>query len=304
MSNKLDELNKLFTSKNPEDIIRFYDHFDNAEQLISWMKNRPSAPMRIYEQEGKKDIVIVIPTSDHNGKLANNCKKIFKGLQIVFVESNGPFFNYARSCNFGLKYASKYKSKWLILSNDDIQKIDYIEKLKSNLSEMLNDIDVIYINPSNYHSFTTFLSKGNVLLRLSRTISGKPFKGYDKLLSKFSIKYDTVSKLRLSKGRVLLYKKIHYFINIGDFSIFSASFVSSHQPLLNEAFVNDYEDLYLSLSISLDENIKKNQINFNIKSSMGGTMGRTKIRTLRDVASLAYFNKLLMGINNQKLKLK
>ena len=47
MPEELDELNKLFTSKNAEDVIKFYDHFDNAEQLIQWMKNRPSAPMKI-----------------------------------------------------------------------------------------------------------------------------------------------------------------------------------------------------------------------------------------------------------------
>ena len=82
MSEELDELNRLFTSKNVEDVIKFYDHFDTAEQLIEWMKNRPSAPMKIYEVEGEKDIVVVIPTANHEGELAKNCaNNIFKGQQ-------------------------------------------------------------------------------------------------------------------------------------------------------------------------------------------------------------------------------
>ena len=140
MPEELDELNRLFTSKNPEDVIRFYDHFDTAEQLIEWMENRPSAPMKIFEIEGDKDIVVVIPTADHNGELAKNCAdKIFKGQQIIFVESNGPFFNYSRSSNFGIKYSLKYGPEWIVLSNDDVDSSDDMNKLKLELSKIDKD---------------------------------------------------------------------------------------------------------------------------------------------------------------------
>ena len=299
----LDRLNELFTGNNINNVIKFYDKFQNSEQLIKWMKNRPSAPMKIYEVKGDKDIVIVIPTANHNGKLARNCaENIFKGQQIIFVESNGPFFNYAKSANFGLRYALKYNPRWIVLSNDDIIKVDSISKLKLELSN--TESDVVFINPSNYHSFQTFIAKGNFLLRFLRAITEKPFKNYNKILSKFFIKYDTVSKFRLSKGRFMLYTKIYPFLNIGNFGIFSATFVSSHQPLLDDAFINDYEDLYLSLSISLDRDINKGSIDFTVDDIVGGTIGRNKIRTARDILSLAYFNKLLIDINDKRFRLK
>ena len=302
---ELDELNRLFTSKNVEDVIKFYDHFDTAEQLIEWMKNRPSAPMKIYEVEGEKDIVVVIPTANHEGELAKNCaNNIFKGQQIVFVESNGPFFNYARSCNYGLKYALKYNPKWIVLSNDDVIKIDEISKLKLELSNVDGNTDVVFINQSKYHSFQTFIAHRNILLILMRAITSKPFKNYNKLLDKFSIKYDTVSKFRLSHGKFALYTKIHSFLNIGDFGIFSTDFVSSHKPLFDEVFINDYEDLYLSLLIDLEKEIKKTQISFSIGDIIGGTIGRNRLRTARDLVSLSYFNKQIIKIYGKVLNLK
>ena len=113
------ELNDLYTSKSVNDILRFYDYFHSSKQLIEWMKNRESGRAKIYEVKGKNDIIIVIPTTDHNGKFAQNCSKnIFKGMHIIFVESSGltdKYFNYARNVNKGLKYALKYKPKWVIL---------------------------------------------------------------------------------------------------------------------------------------------------------------------------------------------
>ena len=154
MPEELDELNRLFTSKNVDDVIKFYDHFDTPEQLIEWMKNRPGAPMKIYEVEGDKDIVIVIPTANHEGEFAKNCaNNIFKGQQIVFVESNGPFFNYARSCNYGLKYALRYKPSWVVISNDDITKIDPMSLLKNKLLNLNGDI--ISAKPTNNGHFRT-----------------------------------------------------------------------------------------------------------------------------------------------------
>ena len=158
MPEELDELNRLFTSKNVDDVIKFYDHFDKPEQLIDWMKNRPSAPMKIYEVEGEKDLVVIIPTNNHNGQFAKNCKDVFKGLQVVFVESNGPFFNYARSCNYGFKYALKYKPKWIILSGHDVSNIEDISNLKYNLLKS-TEYDLLILNPKFWHSFFSSISK-------------------------------------------------------------------------------------------------------------------------------------------------
>ncbi|MHB1830404.1 MAG: hypothetical protein ACYCO0_03335, partial [Candidatus Micrarchaeaceae archaeon] len=131
------ELNDLYTSKSINDILRFYDYFHSRNQLIRWMKNRKPGRAKIYEAKGKTDIIIVIPTADYNGKFAQNCRKnIFKGMHIIFIESGGitdKYFNYARNVNKGLKFALKYKPKWIIVSSDDMVKVDDISILENEL---------------------------------------------------------------------------------------------------------------------------------------------------------------------------
>ena len=45
------------------------------------MRERPKGVANIHEFEGDKDIIVVIPTADFNGKYAKECREnIFKGL--------------------------------------------------------------------------------------------------------------------------------------------------------------------------------------------------------------------------------
>ena len=61
--------------------MEFYKSFENREQLIRWMRERPKGVANIREVEGGKEIIVVIPTADFNGKYARECREnIFKGL--------------------------------------------------------------------------------------------------------------------------------------------------------------------------------------------------------------------------------
>ncbi len=308
MSEELDELNRLFTSKNVEDVIKFYDHFDTAEQLIEWMRKRPSAPMQIYEEEGDKDIVVVIPTADHNSKLAKNCvENIFKGQQIIFVESNGPFFNYARSCNFGLKYALKYNPKWIVLSNDDIDSDDNINKLKLELSKIdknntslvLPNVILTYdaISKRRFPLFQFMIlvmsHKKFYNNKLSYYIS--LYSKFLKLLLKFNASYTVVGnkrgvKLRNRIVKTIFNKRIKSFMCVGYFQIFNADFVrSSGGNVFDTIFINDFEDRDYSLRIS---DSKKRVVDYKIVPLGGGTqsLGKGLDRDFRDILNLAYFN--------------
>jgi len=136
----MDYLNNLFMSNDPKDILRFYDYFENRDQLIKWMKERPKGNYRIVEFNNEEnDIIVVIPTMDINGKFAKTCRdEIFKGLHIIFVESGmgNYYFNYAHNCNAGIKKAMEYNPKWIILLNDDMYKIHDIKVLKNELDNL------------------------------------------------------------------------------------------------------------------------------------------------------------------------
>ena len=290
MTEELDELNRLFTSRNVDDIIKFYDHFDNAGQLIEWMKNRPSAPMQIYEVEGDKDIVIVIPTSNHDGEYAKNCaNEIFKGQQIVFVESNGPFFNYARSSNYGLKYALKYNPKWIVLSNDDMYKTDDVSILKSELSKMVGKADIVFTIPPKHHSHDISIYKQRLLLLLYRRINR-----YNIVRLKLFNRYNIKLLLRqINFVKRIFMKPVYTFKLTGAFSVLSCNLVSK-QDIFDEVFINGFEDIYFSYKIS-KENIRTGVIEFKIGSYGGGSLGTDITRQIRNISNLAYFNMLLRG---------
>ena len=75
----VDYKNNYFTSNDPNKIIEFYNGFENRDQLIQWMRERPKGVANIHEFEGDKDIIVVIPTADFNGKYAKECREnIFK----------------------------------------------------------------------------------------------------------------------------------------------------------------------------------------------------------------------------------
>ena len=289
MSEELDELNRLFTSKNVEDVIKFYDHFDTTEQLIEWMKNRPSAPMKIYEVDGEKDIVVVIPTANHEGELAKNCaNNIFKGQQIVFVESNGPFFNYARSCNYGLKCALKYNPKWIVLSNDDMYKIDEFSTLKNKLLE-IKGADIVFVTPTIYHSHDISIYSQRLLL-LYRHINK-----YNSIRLKLFKKYDIKLLVRqMNAVRRIFMKPIHTFKLTGDFQIFSIDLVKN-SDIFDKAFINSMEDVDFSYKVS-KEKIKNTTVDFQIGDYIAKSLGWGVERTIRNISNLAYFNKKLMNI--------
>ena len=50
----MDYGNSRFTSENPDKIIEFYGSFENRDDLIEWMKERPKGVANIYEVDYAK----------------------------------------------------------------------------------------------------------------------------------------------------------------------------------------------------------------------------------------------------------
>ena len=274
---KLDELNRLYNSKDPNDIIKFYDHFNTPEELIEWSRNRPRGRAKIYTVKGNTDIVVVIPTADRHGKYANNCEnEIFKGQQIVFVESGiggDPYFNCARNSNIGLRYALRYKPKWLIMSNDDVYKIDDFSILKSKLDRLkYRKIESVFISPEPdyYHSYPISLVKRTLASKLYRGLS-KNRRVEEKLLDKFDAPYSLIPIRKSLKTLFLkfIYHSLFNFNNVGDFSIFSSEFINAKNGKpFDETFISGWEDPTLSLSLT-----HTSAVSFKIGSNKDNILG-------------------------------
>ena len=298
----VDYRNNYFTSSDPEKIIEFYNGFENRGQLIQWMRERPKGPHTIREVEGDKDIIVVIPTADFNGKFAKECREnIFKGLHIVFVESGvgNYYFNYAHNCNVGIKKAMEYRPKWIVVSNDDMIEIDGIERLRKELNEIQDSgCTMAYVETKNKVPNIVKLA----LTTYKRQFIFQVWPGNTRkvlfLERKFNIKL-LVGPLKFPYN--WLYKYKCNIPAIGDFAIFSRDAFKNSQNLFDENFVNGGEDIDASLSIYLKK-CTYIVIKYQIDSVGGATLGR-KNRMLRDILNLAYLNKkiqdfeLLEGID-------
>jgi hypothetical protein len=293
--------NNLFTSNDPKKIMEFYDGFENREQLIQWMKERPKGVSYIHEVEGDKDIIVVIPTADFNGKYARECRdNIFKGLHMVFVESGGRadfYFNYAHNCNVGIKRAIEYNPKWVVVSNDDLYEIDKNDILRKSLLQIDREtIDTVFVTPTAYHSYDAELSKSTIYRAILFIVLGKLRIYQLRLEKKFNVKY-FLSPKRLSY--TLFYRGIIRVQYIGNIGIFSSNFIKNHGDLFDEISINGGEDLDLSLSIKSRGN-KIKFINYRIGDYLGSWLGKNTPegirnlkgtpRRLRDIANMSYLN--------------
>ena len=302
----VDYRNNYFTSNDPNKIIEFYNGFDNREELIQWMKERPKGVANIHEVDGDKDIIVVIPTADFNGMYARECREnIFKGLHMVFVESGGRgdfYFNIAHNFNVGIRKAMEYNPKWIIYSGDDMIKVDPISKLISELQKIDNtDVYTVFTSLGDYHSVPMFLGMPNFLfhnvLKILNFISKRfsyieesyfNLRRFNEQL--FFPRYECGPTLPYKILNFIFFKKIENFINTLSFGIFSSNFViKSDFKVFDEIYINEMEDTDLSIRI---KHMKNNKVfvNFKISEYIGSSLGRGGVRTLRVVPGWTYFS--------------
>ena len=306
----VDYRNSRFTSKNPNKIIEFYDSLKNRDDLIQWMKERPKGVANIYEVDGDKEITVVIPTADFNGKYAKECREnIFKGLHLIYVESGGKedfYFNIAHNCNVGIRKAMEYDPKWVVISNDDMYKIDEINILLKELSMIDNGkVMSVFTRPSRYHSFNTCVGKKRFLLTdiayFSYHLKGKRLRHW-RTTSKIAKKNNyAVERILGPRNRLLgkwFLSEAYFFPMTGPFGILSSHFCRAKEKVFNETYQNGVEDWELSIELSKFE---KAIIDYRIGDVIGATLGNDLRRTIRDLANLVYFNERVQALlqNNE-----
>ena len=296
----VDYRNNYFTSSESEKIMGFYEGFENSEQLVKWMSDRPGGVSRIFEVEGNKEIVVVIPTGDFKGKYAKRCsEEIFTGLHLVFVESGGRgdfYFNYAHNCNIGVKKALEYNPKWIVVSNDDMVKIDDVDVLRNELSNLNPEkLKTVFTGQSSYHSYSTTVGIkrriiGELGYLLNYSLKGKlrDFLDIKRILKKYNVAWDQGPRnLLLSK---IFLKVVHTFVIGSCFSILSGKWCEKvGGNVYNECYINGVEDWEQSIMLTMNS-ADYSYIRYKIGDLVGQTMPADYIRSLRNVCNVVYFN--------------
>lgn len=313
----VDYRNNLYISNDLCRLFDFYDSFPNSESLINWMRERPHGKTTIYECPSNNDIVVIIPTSNFDGDLAKTCRDvIFKGLYLIFVESGFPkdnYFNYAYSCNVGIRRALELNPKKIIISNDDMKKIDDVSTLVQAIERSREDANVIWTKENKFlkHNFDLLAATliFQLLIKVAK-VSNFFLKSQRirtlSLMKKFKIhltpNYDNSKINHLSK---ILYRVIATYKVPGPFSIYSPDFIKSQGGMLfDETFINGFEDTWLGINIAI-KNILCDQIDYKIRPIEGASLGRGPSRYLRNFANFALFNHYAKEshLNNRNINL-
>ena len=258
------------------------------------MKERPKGVTTIFEVDGYKEIIVVIPTADFNGKYAKECREnIFKGLHMVFVESGGSedfYFNYAHNCNLGIKKAMQYDPKWIVVSNDDMYKIDEVSRLKSHLMKLSPDEQSVVFTCANslYHSRLVSVSYMTYRRNLILFLKGRVDRRRLYCEKKFNIKYVIGSTERIYK---FVYKPRLQLKYTGSFAIFSIALVRKYNgAMYDEVYLNGTEDIDQSWKF-MQVQIRKRCLHYNIGDIIGGTIGTYNVtRRLRGLLNDCYLN--------------
>ena len=307
----VDYKNNYFISNNPNKIVEFYDSFENRDQLTQWMKERPNGTATIIEVDGDKEIIVVIPTPDFNGKYAKECREnVFKGLHIIFVESGefpDPYFNYAHNCNVGIRKAMEYNPKWVVVSNDDITSTFSPEYLINELSKIdYNTFNIVLTKGSRqsatktsvckFSKFGIFIYSVLSYIHLIRVVDKKHeiFLMSAKLNMALGNKYFVLGNRKSFFN--LFIKRIYSYYNFEAFGIFSSGFINNISQLFDETYINAHEDQDVSIVLS-KEPIRISWINYRIEGVGGISMGNNLQRGLRTIASDCYLNfKIEQGL--------
>ena len=288
-----DDLNLLYNSKSPDDILKFYSYFETRDDLVDWMRKRPDGKTTLFEVEGDSDIVVVIPTADYEGEYARTCRdEIFKGLRMVFVQSGGKddlYFNIARNVNKGLRKALEYSPRWIIYSNDDVYRIDDIRKLLQELDGINEEkVKAVFTNPPGvYHSYLISLSTPTAIRNLAYSASGKYYRAKLHIDRKYGIR--TIADTGAGNSR-LFYRKTRDVLLTSDFGIFPADYVrKTIGQLWDETYINGVEDIDQSLMVTSSKEDYA-FVNYRIGDLIGSVLGNGIDRELRDRANFVYFN--------------
>ena len=300
----MDYRNNLFTSNNPRNIIHFYEGFEDKEELIDWMKERPKGSCEIMEVEGEKDIIVVIPTADFEGEYAKRCREeIFKGLHIIFVVSGigNNYFNIAHNSNIGIKKAMEYSPKWILVSNDDMVKEDPIERLRSTLLRLNNEEEIIVhtLKSGKYHSLDALISTRTIRRKIAHCMMGKLERIRMNLESRFDVKYIVGSSHGFYR---FLYRPILKFKFSGSFTIMSSALIKRMNGIFfDETFINGAEDIDIALLLK-QKGTKIEYVDYKIGDIIGGTVGPWDIvRRTRDLVNTCYLNTKILNSYLQQM---
>jgi len=287
-------LDKLYNSNDLNDVRKFYESVDSVEELVKFSKRRPKARVKFFKKgfDNEKNVIAVIPTAD-----SSKFSDFFDGrIPEVLVESSGPYFNYAHSLNSGVKEALKYNPEWIIICNDDLFKIDDVEKMLGEINKNTNKDFLLakpgYYNRVWYHTMPTqLIERGSIdyhTYKLTGLVDSN-LREMLKITGKFNVERFAYAVFPTHESVFRMWWRLIFlssfrkpaFYNIGDFSIIRSEVFKKIK--FNELFINSHEDAFFSYQLkSFDGVFTGYRVGSFIGKTLGKLKGGVRIRKLRN----------------------
>ena len=323
----------LYENLTEKNFLQFYNSFDSVNELIEFFRSRKRANVQSFliQSEDRSEISAVIPTKSIESKFAKILLKKLHGMNIIFVESEGPLFNFSYSMNLGIREAIRMKSKFIMLSNDDIFPLNSIQKLQDEVIANSEKYDIFiptvfsgreYLSPKQNIYAQSWLTKRIIYNRLVSLINPSGMhKSPRRLVTKLEIYNDpNVLKYIIIRENDSIFRKYQSVLNtnmiehivrklnmplveinnVQPISIIKTDLLKSEN--FDESFVNGGEDTDLSIRLAIKgakvHNLKEQFQNVG-GHSLGQNVDRILKNTIPEILIMGY--KLNQYFNQGKI---
>lgn len=288
---------ELFASSEHNELLSFYQSFSTFAEFRDFFESRGKAEVKVVHKAGRENlpIVAVVPTASIDGVLAKSFSSHFPEIDVVFVESQGPRFNFSHSMNIGIREALTLGKKWIMLSNDDVKPSRPISHLLKKLEQS---------EPRRWYKPLMFSENRQIptswiLCRLPRrgvvsalwdlTHRGTPessstyhlIRHFARLFGLSPIVAVQTLPLQSLTDKVVSMFRIPgtpRFLNVQPLAVLDSEVISRFS--FDESFVNACEDMDLSWRLA-NNGCQGSLIDYRVETAGSASLGRTRARWLR-----------------------
>lgn len=247
-------LESLWSNDSLEKVLEFYKEIKSVSEMIKFSAGREYAEIKIIRRGNfKSNLKFIIPTMDHNSQQCKMIEKKYEGYGILFIESSGKLFNYAKSVNAGISAILEDDvTEITIISNDDIIISSSALHALKNIKYTGESVYCLKPQDQNYSGERVEISVSSPWERCFEMMQARiyGFKYQASLISALNDK--EINYTRAFYPEFLFHKFLKIdskpltgkLVNFADFGIFKTSILRENR--FDETFINGWEDWDLS----------------------------------------------------------
>ena len=229
-------LEDLWSSNNPSKLLEFFAIVNTPKKAFTFASKRIKADTSVYFSTNYSKVCFIVPTKNATDFKKSTYWNAIQNYDVVIVESNGKYFNYANSVNNGIREALKNDYECIVISNDDM--LDF--GLKNDIEKVLprlKNYDLVY--PSKSYTKDKISVKSNLFGVVE----------YNDLFKYITYAHEVLEVIKKKESGLKL--RILQLLDSLQFSVFFYPKSSILYNVFNKVLRFRYEDLPLFTSFGL-----------------------------------------------------